>query len=895
MKNKYKIFSLLILSFTIFACMNASKASALLVLQGGGGGSGVSDFYYNGSCDNHNILSGSLNDPEGVVVESYGYKSGSAPARITNSNLDNNYWLFVNNSNIKTASGYRFSDGVVGVNMPFSATGGVSWSGVNANIAFFDPIGLATNAPSAFNNNGGSINCAQTYGSYTWNQNYYAHDFVFEPNFGWVLFCGYSEGQAVNFNFSIYNNSPPYGYNTGGYWVLTSDGPATFSSKGPTSYPSNSYTFNYNTINGSSGQKFQNGFSNIVNAYYVEPKYNLTTTASNNNPANKFVNTNTVVNFNLTSGVSNKTSIANTFNYTNTITEYAIQASGGTLPIPLSTSTSTISASSIDSSSSSTIYTTTVPINIKSSYKYNGAYVNLVDGDSVCVQIKSTPSANAPYAASSSTSISCVTISNSSGIATLSCSDVYVDGTNETITYTVNNQTSLPITIGSNGWSMSETITGGTFNQNSPYSSWPFGVANTINYPANISPNSIGTGSYSWHIGQLPYYALLGTYNVSLSLIGPNGFQSSANCIARVVVKPYFKVYGGSIMTGSGFADSSGSCTTTNNLNSNIISFNSGTGSSTDQAVFASGYVYGYGSQNNTSGLNNLTFANNLNLNIPNLLGGAYSDGIKCMPDYYDTILNGVNSTTKNVNFSVTQTIDQFVAHIAPQMVYWNGFEYVSILSLMSEQNNYLTKTVSSTGSYPTQNDYQNVFIADSSYGDIHISANLIQPDNILPNGKVPYLYIISKGADIYIDNNVSEVDAVLISEPDSGNGGNIYTCNEKKSSAQDFNVGGCNTPLTVKGALIASKVNLLRSSQTYTGTILNNENGSSENAINSTSGCENPSTFKGGEQVCFSPALWMINPYTPIISGASSVTSNNTTQTTSSYLDYLQNLPGTL
>jgi hypothetical protein len=209
---------------------------------------------------------------------------------------------------------------------------------------------------------------------------------------------------------------------------------------------------------------------------------------------------------------------------------------------------------------------------------------------------------------------------------------------------------------------------------------------------------------------------------------------------------------------------------------------------------------------------------------------------------------------------------------IAPQIVDINGVQ------LITKLNELLTTTTA--GSYPTTNNSQNVILSNSSYGDIYISGDILMPSTVSASGKYPYLYIITKGADIYINRNVKEVDAVLIAEPDSkGNGGNIYTCDSTSPKATDFGPGGCNTPLTIKGALLAKRVNLLRSSLTYTGSILNNVDGSSESAKNST-GCEDPSTFKGGEQICFSPLIWLNDPFTP-----TSLTS----------LDYLQNLPATL
>ena len=154
--------------------------------------------------------------------------------------------------------------------------------------------------------------------------------------------------------------------------------------------------------------------------------------------------------------------------------------------------------------------------------------------------------------------------------------------------------------------------------------------------------------------------------------------------------------------------------------------------------------------------------------------------------------------------------------------------------------------------------------------GDVKISGNITLTNTITSAG-LPFMYIIAYGNDIYINNAVNEVDAVLIAEPYNGNGGHIYTC---ENNVQNNAFSLCkNNPLTIKGALLASQVHLLR-----TGS---NNSTASSSVNNATGGCE--TSFNGAEQICMSPLYWLTNPFSEI------------TNTTTTITDYIQQLPPTL
>ena len=154
--------------------------------------------------------------------------------------------------------------------------------------------------------------------------------------------------------------------------------------------------------------------------------------------------------------------------------------------------------------------------------------------------------------------------------------------------------------------------------------------------------------------------------------------------------------------------------------------------------------------------------------------------------------------------------------------------------------------------------------------GDVKISGNITLP-NTIPTTGLPFMYIIAYGHDIYINNSVNEVDSVLISEPYNGIGGNIYTCEDKINNP----FSACtNKPLTIKGALLASQVNLLRTGSS---------NSTASASDNATGGCETSINFTGAEQICMSPLYWLTNPFSA------------STNTTTTITDYIQQLPPTL
>ena len=747
------------------------------------------------------------------------------------------------------------------------------------------------------------------------------NDFVMLPWRGWDLYCGTAAKKPVQFTVKI-DGPAPHGQNPDGTWYYKNPGGKWYyintalSSVGNlqanTHAQGGSFTFNY-----SDNPSFINGNTSNIYAYYIEPNYDLSTIttvatsgATGSSPQTVNANVGTNVSYYLQSSFANKANIATAFHY-NIQDQFELVHNGVSYYENIGANTQTLLPDSVIGSINSGIKWDTNPsVTIPYTFTDNkGQTITLANGDQFCMDLLTSSAADAPFARSSNNR-ACANVTVppvltppvlTPPVLTCSNSDNQEEtGFNGPIGYTVTNNNSTPITYGvnasinsltslsitpsnsiqvtsnspvngtvsfgtplpigqytlkinltdngnqvatvncgvnvtnppvltcSNSDNQEETGFNGpigytvTNNNSTPIT---YGVNASINSLTSLSitpSNSIQVTSNSPVNGTVSFGTPLpiGQYTLKINLTDNGNQVASVNCGLNIVLRPYFKVYGGGVMTGSNFMNSNGTCT--NNTSANIVAFNNGTnGSSTDQAIFSSGYVYGMGSQQSTesSGTSLLTFANTPNTIFGNsgAIGGSF-EGIQCMPDYYSQL-------------------KQFAS-------------------------------VDNTDSSPNINSF-NQGVNIYTGGDVKISGNITLTNTITSAG-LPFMYIIAYGHDIYINNTVNEVDAVLIAEPNNGSGGNIYTCED---NIQNNAFSSCkNKPLTIKGALLASQVHLLR-----TGS----NNSTASSSVNATGGCE--TSFNGAEQICMSPLYWLTNPFSEI---------TNTTTTTT---DYIQQLPPTL
>ncbi len=113
---------------------------------------------------------------------------------------------------------------------------------------------------------------------------------------------------------------------------------------------------------------------------------------------------------------------------------------------------------------------------------------------------------------------------------------------------------------------------------------------------------------------------------------------------------------------------------------------------------------------------------------------------------------------------------------------------------------------------------------------------------------RIPSLYVISSGGNIFIDHSTQTIDGVYEAEVNSGVGGNIYTCAEANGpNYQAYTITDanfqpdCSNNLTVNGSLIAGgQVKFDR--------------------LNGSAISGNPT-----EVVNYSPLIWLTNPFANI------------------------------
>ena len=466
----------------------------------------------------------------------------------------------------------------------------------------------------------------------------------------------------------------------------------------------------------------------------------------------------------------------------------------------------------------------------------NGKTITLANGDQYCMKLLTSSAADAPFPRSSNNR-ACANVTVPIVATSLSCSDSIQDSSNEVMSYSLANNSSSAITYGAATGNYNVT---GTVNA----TALTIGAAD----PATINAGTSGTGTITFP-SKLP----IGKYtiNIQLNMVGGVTGSVKTSCSLYVVLKPYLKVYGGGVVTGSNFPNSDGTCSVTSG--SNIATFNfvksdgTFTGSSTDQLAMSSDFIKDFGSQNNningantniqslTYYPNNLSFANDSGTTVNNPFGGMF-DGLPCNPDYYSLFTSGDNFT--NLSYRTFET---------------------------------------TLSGFPSTNVNQNIYIYNN---DLNITGNITYPTvtNVTDPSKLPYLYIIVRGGNVYINNAVTELDAFIIAEPDnsSGNpqGGNIYTCDSSMvvlgvASGDGTLFNNCKNQLTIKGGLIGSSIYFLRSG------------GDSQGSTNTATGC--PTTTTEAERICYSPLYWLTNPY--VITNGSSV----------NHMDYIQNLPPTI
>lgn len=283
------------------------------------------------------------------------------------------------------------------------------------------------------------------------------------------------------------------------------------------------------------------------------------------------------------------------------------------------------------------------------------------------------------------------------------------------------------------------------------------GLVITSPNPQNYSPASIpngGAGYADFNVAGAP----TGTYTIVWELSG----TPATGCSNTVVVsnKPYFRAYGGDIIAGAGFKDSSGTCSI--NGGKRQVAFNglagaNYTGAGNSHGSFATGTIVDFVSGTLKPGGPNdpdmFAFTNQ-----SGTYGGNFwtsNLGSACAPDYYGLKpASGLNNIATPFYSASSFGTGNYDATSGPP----GGPRLI------------ITGGTISAGTDAT-------VYAD---GDVFIDGNIDYAGSTSGYGNnplnVPSLRVIARG-NIYVGPNVTQLHGIFVAQPNGGAKGIFYTC----------------------------------------------------------------------------------------------------------------------
>ncbi|GEM_PF-6537262 len=275
---------------------------------------------------------------------------------------------------------------------------------------------------------------------------------------------------------------------------------------------------------------------------------------------------------------------------------------------------------------------------------------------------------------------------------------------------------------------------------------------------------------------------------------------------AEIGRKSFVQAFGGDVVAGAYEMNGSKTCTTVSTAG--ISGWNkygdsgstSNAGAGTQMATFALNKVYYFGSTlGNTTHTNPrwLTLANSAASESSGYYGGTFGQ-VPANCDFVGNI-TGADTTTTTIGSTT-------LASAAKKTIYITG------------QNVYINGNVTYSTSWGSLTD-------------------------------IPSFRLIVVGGNIYIDNNVSQLDGLYVAEPNgSGVGGNIYTCSSAMgspiSTSSSTYDDDCNHQLKIYGSFVAKHIDFGRTSGTL--------------RLSNTS--DTAATSKAAETFVFTPEMWLPN-----------------------------------
>ncbi|MGH7157777.1 MAG: hypothetical protein ACREGD_01735 [Candidatus Saccharimonadales bacterium] len=303
----------------------------------------------------------------------------------------------------------------------------------------------------------------------------------------------------------------------------------------------------------------------------------------------------------------------------------------------------------------------------------------------------------------------------------------------------------------------------------------------------------------------------------TVSPVTQSGGTRTAQACVLVAAKPYARVWGGDISAGNGLTNSSGVCSQNNN--GAIVSWNkrsagSSAGAGVQFAAYALARITDFATALYDPGgapsPNGLSFANTSGNAANGDFGGSFGS-LPCIPDYYAN------------RPDTTQAIPATVA------------------AMVSGEYGGSGNITLGGGSIVNPNNRITVYVD----GNVFISSNIAYAGSWSVDS-IPLFELVVRG-NIYIDNDVTQLDGVYVAQANSGgSGGEIHTC--ANGFAQlPFNTlySTCDTKLTVNGLFTANRILLLRT----IGTLAQ-------------SNTSEPSTSGNvAETFNYGPAVWIAQP----------------------------------
>ncbi len=357
----------------------------------------------------------------------------------------------------------------------------------------------------------------------------------------------------------------------------------------------------------------------------------------------------------------------------------------------------------------------------------------------------------------------------------------------------------------------------------------PYDTSNNtyLNFPRSLPP---GGSILIWSEVRVPALTVSspGLYDVKWDVTIAPGVSANGDCgvvnagAVDATSKPYVRFYGNDVIAGGDYGD----CTVTNTSDARGFGVFSPSrnhagykGSSSELAVFASGQIDGVlpGSQDTSrSSLMALSFANTSEGLGSLPFGGQFGSSL-CIDDYWadkpaDSELTLLPTVADPIASNPAATKVDLVALDSGEYVY-NGEVHLyadSLIPVGKRITIYVQGNTVIGSTSASSYDYK-VAYNTAGWGDI---------------SQIPLIKIVTLG-NIYIDDNVSQFDGMLVAvaDPDSvllgEPSGEIHTCaqfgaglnlvypTQKTASI----ASGCAHKLEVNGAFVAKKIKLLRTS----------------------------------------------------------------------------------